>query len=417
MKQLSINKIIDALLVTMLVLSTGGLLFVFNRNISYGFFILLLIFSLVFGEKLKKSVFNASLFSYTCLLVLLVLNFSFNQNQSVNTYAFYALMMLSCCLILFHFHNNRSLADLVKNIYFIIKLVMFHALINFLIFFFVQDSLSVISSGDGERAYKTFANIFFFGGEKNDYGTFSLIGIQCARNQGLFWEPGVLQFFLNILFFLEAFILKRSRYILLLSAFLIITTYSTIGIAILLIQTLVFVLSEFRRNKILALILIILAIPVYSIFNANYNEKMEGDKVASSQKRIYDFVQPFEIAKDNPFFGIGLDAENFKNQRSRYSISSTKILGFDYKFDEGNEIVTNSITFLIASMGFPTAMFLLYLCFKQTIISHKKWLLVLIVFFSAISEPILLKPFLFLFIFSALYSIFYQATSHKHQVI
>ena len=60
-----------------------------------------------------------------------------------------------------------------------------------------------------------------FGGEKNDYGTFSLFGFQCARNQGLFWEPGVLQFFLNILFFLEAFIIKRNRYILFLTAFLL----------------------------------------------------------------------------------------------------------------------------------------------------------------------------------------------------
>ena len=113
-----------------------------------------------------------------------------------------------------------------------------------------------------------------------------------------------------------------------------------------------------------------------------------------------------------------MDANNFKNERNRFEVSRTKILGIEYKFDEGNEIVTNSVTFLIAALGFPTAILFLYLLvFKQSIIYNKKWLLILIVLFSASSEPLLLKPFMFMFIFSGLYAFFYKLTSHKNQLL
>ena len=417
-KKESNYKILDIVAVFMLVLSTGGLLFVFNRNLSYGVFILLLIALLILGKKIKKKVFNPILLSLLTFLSLLILNFLFNQNQSINTYGFYSIMIFSCCLLFLHFSNNKNSNYFLECIYFSLQLIMLHALCNFFIYFFVKNNLSIIAMSDGERTYKTFENLFFFGGEKNDYGTFNLFGVECARNQGLFWEPGVLQFFLNMLFFLEAFVLKRKKYLLLLISFLIISTYSTIGIALLLIQSVVFILSEFKRNKTLAIILIIAAIPVYTVFNVNFNEKIIGEKSASSQKRIYDLVQPLEIAKNNPFFGIGLDANNFKNERNRFEVSRTKILGIEYKFDEGNEIVTNSVTFLIAALGFPTAILFLYLLvFKQSIIYNKKWLLILIVLFSASSEPLLLKPFMFIFIFSGLYAFFYKLTSHKNQLL
>ena len=68
----------------------------------------------------------------------------------------------------------------------------------------------------------------------------NLFGFEFCRNQGLFWEPGVLQIFLNLFFFLEAFIYKRNRWLLIIG-FVILGTYSTTGILILIGQLAIFI--------------------------------------------------------------------------------------------------------------------------------------------------------------------------------
>ena len=60
------QKFIDNFIVLMLVMSAGGLLFVFNRNIaSISFLIILLVVIIILGGTIKKSIFNATLF-YIC---------------------------------------------------------------------------------------------------------------------------------------------------------------------------------------------------------------------------------------------------------------------------------------------------------------------------------------------------------------
>ena len=54
----------------------------------------------------------------------------------------------------------------------------------------------------------TLFNFFFY--LKNTH-SFSVLGIEFVRNQGIFWEPGVLQIFLNLLLFINAFIRKKEE--------------------------------------------------------------------------------------------------------------------------------------------------------------------------------------------------------------
>jgi len=54
--------------------------------------------------------------------------------------------------------------------------------------------------------------------------------------------------------------------------------------------------------------------------------------------------------------------------------------------------------------------------FKQQIIKEKKWLWMLIMVVSVMSEPLLLRPFFFLFIVSGFTYFFYKITSHKQQI-
>ena len=56
------KQCIDVIFMLMLILSTGGLLFVFNRNIVSAFFLLFILFTLIFMEaKWKKTIVNAML--------------------------------------------------------------------------------------------------------------------------------------------------------------------------------------------------------------------------------------------------------------------------------------------------------------------------------------------------------------------
>ena len=54
----------------------------------------------------------------------------------------------------------------------------------------------------------TFYYLFYFEPVKH---AFSFLGLELIRNQGWFWEPGVLQVYLNILLYLEGFIFKRKK--------------------------------------------------------------------------------------------------------------------------------------------------------------------------------------------------------------
>jgi hypothetical protein len=414
-----IDKIVDSLIVFMLIMSAGGMLFVLNRNIASVVFLLFILFVLIFMEnKWKKTIINSILLTFSILVVLGSINYFFVETeQTADKYLFHLLTVTLSVLALVHFKNNRTSQQLIKSLHVVLGLILFHALFSFIAFLFVRNSLIVISTDYNE--HETFLHIFFY---ITDSKTINLFGLEFCRNQGLFWEPGVLQGFLNMFFFLEAFIIKKRKSLLFLTAIVILTTYSTTGLALLLIQSVVYLFREFRTNKWQAPFVFVLCIPLYIIFSMNAEEKIQGEKEASFQKRYFDLIQPLFIAFENPLTGIGLDAEQFQNMRQEFYISSSSLsslqeqTGIESKVRGTDKGSSNSITFLFAAMGFPTAILLVYMFFKQQIIKEKKWLWMLIMVVSVMSEPLLLRPFFFLFIVSGFTYVFYKMTSYKQQI-
>ena len=416
LNMLTIKKenIIDTILVLLLVLSTGGLLFVYNRNLCYGIFIGVLFLGIISGKKPNRILFNTSLYTYLGLTTLLIINYYYASSlQSLNKYGYYLMVISVSIFFLFHFINNRDNDRFIKRLYVVLKYIMFHAFLNFIAFFFIKNNLTTIIGTYHEC--QTYNNIFFYGSVFKEYKLVNILGLEFCRNQGVFWEPGVLQVFLNILFFIEAFIFKQNRKVLILTSFVILTTYSTTGIAILLVQSLIFIFREFKRNQLVFSILLILSIPIYTIFNINMQEKLSGDKEASYMKRVYDLVQPLYIAIEHPLTGVGLDIEKFHDIRQSYYFSPENIkrIGIDYKYDEKNQKNTNSISFLFAAMGFPTALLFLYMFIKQRIFNKDIWLFILIMLISAISEPLFLRPFFFIFVISGFLYSFYRISSKQ----
>tara|TARA_B110001469_G_scaffold2707_1_gene2791 strand:+ start:2728 stop:3990 length:1263 start_codon:yes stop_codon:yes gene_type:complete len=413
------KQCIDVIFMLMLILSAGGLLFVFNRNIASTLFLGFLLFVLIFMEdKWKKTKVNSIFITFFILVILGSINYYFSIiAQTANKYLFHLLSVTLSSLFLFHFINNRTHQQLIRSLYVALGLIVFHSLFNAIAYFFLKDNLIIITSEYHEC--ETFMNIFFYDTER---AATSLYGLEFCRNQGLFWEPGILQIFLNIFFFLEAFIIKKRKSLLLLTAIVVLTTYSTTGLALLLIQSVVYLFNEFKTNKWLILLVFVLGIPLYMIFSLNVEDKIQGEKQASFQKRYFDLIQPLFIALENPLTGIGLDVEQFQNMRQEFYISSSSLnaiqekTGVESKVNGTDKGSSNSITYLMAAMGFPTAIFVLYMFFKQQIIKEKKWLWMLIMVASVMSEPLLLRPFFLLFIVSGFTYVFYKITSHKQQI-
>ena len=237
-----IDKIIDNVLVLMLIMSTGGMLFVLHRNIASVIFFLFLVVVLfivvpfLFGSSFKKIIFSSSLLSFSSVVLLGLINYAFAiTEQTLNKYLFYLLTAIISTLILFHFQNNRTFDIFLKRISLGLRIIALHAFLNFIFFFFVKNNLHIISSTYHES--ETFMNLFFYTPAR---GVIDIFGLEFCRNQGLFWEPGVLQVFLNMLFFIEAFIIKKSKSILVFTSFLILTTYSTTGLGLLLLQAIIY---------------------------------------------------------------------------------------------------------------------------------------------------------------------------------
>ena len=412
-------KIIDAILISLLVLSSGGLLFVFNRNICYAIFLGVLLLAVLFSkERFKVMEINSVLLTSCTILFLFSINYIFAISaQTINKYAYYLTVCAVSILTLLYFQNKRK--DIfIDKLYFILKIILFHAGLNFFAYFFIKNDLSTISSVNND--YETFLNIFFYVPKKC---LISVFGLEFCRNQGLFWEPGILQAFLNSLFFLEAFIIKRSKVLLLVIAFVIFTTYSTTGLAILLLQGLVYVYNEFKKNKLLFLLIVSALIPIYLILQINVQDKVQGEKEASFQKRFFDLTQPFYIALENPITGIGLDAEQFQKFREEFYFTSPTLnyiynrTGVGLKVDVTDKGSSNSIMFLLAATGFPTACLFIYMFFKQQIIRDKKWLWMIIMLISVMSEPLLLRPYFFIFIVSGFMSTYQKMILHKKQLL
>ncbi len=420
MKVTYFYKIIDAILILLLVLSSGGLLFVFNRNICYAIFLgVLLLAVLLSKDRFKVKEINSVLLTSFTILVLFSINYIFAiSTQAINKYAYYLTVYAVSILTLLYFRNTKKKDIFINKLYFILKIILFHAGLNFFAYFFIKNDLSTISSVNND--YETFLNIFFYVPKKC---LISVFGLEFCRNQGVFWEPGILQAFLNSLFFLEAFIIKRSKALLIVIVFVIFTTYSTTGLAILLLQGFVYVYNEFKKNKLLFLLILSALIPIYLILQVNVQDKVQGEKEASFQKRFFDLTQPFYIALENPITGIGLDAEQFQKFREEFYFTSSTLnyiynqTGVGLKVDVTDKGSSNSIMFLLAATGFPTAFLFIYMFFKQQIIKDKKWLWMIIMLISVMSEPLLLRPYFFIFIVSGFMNTFQRTISHKEQLL
>lgn len=405
------HKFSDFILLTLLVFSSGGLLFSFNRNIFTVVLFLFSFYSLMFmGKKLIKSVFKTSLFTFICFSCLICLNYIFSiGDQSYIKYGFHLLNITSCILIATHFVNNRSALYFLQRMRLVLRFILYYSIVNFFSYIILKNYLTPLTF-QTDKILHTFNYIFFYNQERS---SFSLFGIEFIRNQGWFWEPGINQIYLNILLYLEGFVFKRNNLIIVLIVLAIFTTYSTTGIVIMIILLMFIFKNYIKQNPILFFLGISLIIPSYFIAKSNIQEKLE---TSSFQKRYFDLIQTISIAKDYPITGIGLDDTYFSKFRSSHFIDNNLLNSFEestnleLKAKSTDKGSSNSITYLMVAMGLPMFLFMFYCLLKQDLFPIKKRIILLIVLMSVFTEPLLLRPFFLILIISGMMSFFNKFT-------
>ena len=236
--------------------------------------------------------------------------------------------------------------------------------------------------------------------ERNEY---SFFGLTNCRSQGLFWEPGVLQIFLNFFLFLELFIFKKSKWVTALAVFAVLTTQSTTGLVLLCVLMIAYFWNSIKKNISLIPIAALLLTPIYYMSKSNVEEKVVGERSTSFAIRYFDLTDGFLLALDYPLTGMGLDDARYKEIRSE-SYSSTE--GVE-NTEKGN---SNSIIYLMAAVGIPFTVFIIYALFKQTVIRKRRGLFMMFFIVSILTEPVLLKPFFMFFVMSGMIVIFKNST-------
>ncbi len=416
------TRVLNTIITFMLISSTGGLLFVFNRNIAFLIFALIIIIGLfIIGRGIKKSVYYSSLLVFIAVMLLFIINYFCAINpQSITKYTFFGITIFTTVLTLFYFNNQGSKEVFINSLYFVLKLILFHSLFSFVAYYFVQDQLFLITSKYHESY--TYNYLFYYAGKAKESWTYiNFFGFDLHRNGGMFWEPGILQIYLNVLLFLELSIFKRDKLLLLLILIAILTTYSTTGLLILLIQVIYFLQKEFKYN--IAIIFILLfAVPLYFVVSINMSEKVYGEGEASFQKRLFDLTQPLFIALEYPLTGVGLDSDRWQEVRAEFYINSDlnntlRQVGVEQKVETTSRGSSNSVMYMLAGMGFPTTFLFLFMFIKQQIVTKDRFICFIILFLSIMSEPLLFRPFFLIFIMSGFLHFFYKFVNHKKYLI
>ena len=412
------TRVLNNIIMFMLVSSTGGLLFVFNRNFAFLALASIIIISLFYLRiRIKQSTYYSSFLALLVIGILFAINYVFAINpQSLTKYIFFGITIFTTVLVLFYYNNQSNRDVFIDSLYFILKLILIHSVFNFFAYFVFKDNLLLITSEYHESL--TYNYLFYYSPKEGSI--INLFGIDINRNAGMFWEAGILQIYLNILFFLEISIFKKNKKLLALIIFAVLTTYSTTGLLLLILQIIYFAHKELKSN-IKMLLLIVLMAPLYVFFNANMNAKIYGEGESSFQKRLFDFTQPIFIAIENPLTGVGLDLDRFQEVREEFYInsdlnSSLNQIGIEQKVETTSKGSTNSVMYMLAGMGFPTAFLFIYMFMKQQIITNHRLMWFILTFISVMSEPLLFRPFFFMFIVSGFIHTFHRITSHKKQL-
>lgn len=339
--------------------------------------------------------FSKKLLSIIIVVWLVILLSAIATQTSVLEYKGLYLRTFLAYVIISVFRNNFS--DISNAIYKVGKFICVLGAINFLLATFFPSIFVLSATSDGSYEVNT---IFYVFNWKSELLFFK-------RNQCLFWEPGIFQIILNLHLFLILFERNEPIRKAIFPIALVLTTGSTTGYFImfcLLAIKMIYKPNENRkssRNSLFGRIFIlILLFSSFPLLRMNVENKFEGAASKSAAMRTFDLLSGIQTIKNNPIFGIGFNAERYRNQTYDVDITQYYDNAGSFDLDRGN---TNTIIYIFCAFGIPLALLFLFYLYKQCI--YKKRALFIAIFLICLfSEPLFNNTLMMLLFLSGLYS-------------
>jgi len=391
-------KKLELLLVFLTILISGSLINL-SLPLQIGATFLILFMStmlLISNSKISKLALRNSLIILFFVLLIFVSKYIFSFTfDSIMKYGYFYINTLIAILILLYFSNKSQV--LLKGIYIVLYFIMLHAFFSLLAWYIVRDNLSFVP----EIKTYTYNYIFYYAYMDSEVlnmqRTIDIMGIPFFRMSGIFWEPGILQIYMNILLFLSLYIYP-NRKISLLSSIVIFSTWSSTGLFILTMQTLVFSFLKMSKTSIfktigLIVVFVILLIPLQN----NLMNKFQGNEAGSGYARVLDTLTAINIIQKNLLFGIALDSDVYKQELSK-NRAIVQMKGLSKERDAHD---TNSILNYVVFFGIPFGILILYSLYRQNIFYKNKLIFFMIIFIAFQTEPIGFFIFPLMLIFSS----------------
>jgi hypothetical protein len=297
-------------------------------------------------------------------------------------------------VVLLYIYLDTAQIDLIKCFKWVLTAIFVHSIINFVFLQFVIPHELLRPYGKADTPTQTFLYVFYF------WQTIRVMNFPFIRSQGIFWEPGVLQVFLNLLLYIELNMFTNNRLKIVLIVIAILLTFSTAGYSIAAYLLIVYGLKHGHiKLKLKSLVVTVPAVATGVFFlYTNLIDKLSFDNSISLAYRLFDLEKSLDIIKNHTFIGLGFSTEVFPAYQfdSKLLSLSGQYIQSTFTSDAGN---TNSILMLYVSFGCVMATIYLITLYNQSIFNKMPVVFFISLIIICFSEPLVTNNmFLFLFI-------------------
>lgn len=388
-----IKSKLEVLLVFLVIFVSGGFI---NLDVQVTVFVsaiisILLLLLIIMRGSIKRPAVNRAMIVITFAMLILFIKLLFANDGFEYTPFFFRLIgnLLIAILILMYFHSNRQ--RLFECFYVVLVFILAQSWISLLLWLIVQSSLTP----SGVENINTFGYLVYYHSMIN-LNTIQLFGLTIPRNYGLFWEPGILQLYLNILLYIVLYV-KKNLKITLLTLIAILFTWSTTGLVVLSLQLIIFSLVNIK-NYIYSMLSVVLLISLSGLIIKNVDEKLTGENAGSGYSRALDTFTVINIIKKYPALGIDLNFEDFEEKL----FNNTANIQMEGRYESRQARATNALLTYYVFFGLFFGSLIVYGLYKQKLFHEKPGIVFLILALSLSTEPIGLFIFPILLIVSGI---------------
>lgn len=378
-----IEKAWIMILVTFILITTGGALNNIAPNISRNLNILMILLSIkpILITLSNKKDFLVILFIFIAWISInMIISFDTLMNS-----LFFIIKFITIFSIV-KYCNYKNI-NLHKSIYIVVSFISLYSLIFYIsIQIFKIDIPVKYIALKNYMTYRSYFGIFYW------IQTININGLNIIRNSSIFWEPGMYQIFINYcilyVFFLKNTVTKIDKVNVVILTISMITTTSTTGMMLMIVLYILKLYSIKSKDKLLILVKIFtsVAVSIVGLYLIIYM-LLGKSNTNSMNARLNDLTIPIRLFLQKPIFGWGF-------------------LNYDiYRELSGNMGNSNGVTTLIYQTGlmgvFMYNIFIIMLIRRLRLKAYNIYVIIALLIFILISnmaEPIIYSNFTILFL-------------------